>query len=115
MAESPLFVKTYDLVKWLIPQTTKFPREQRFVLAKRVQDSAFRFYDVIVRASLAAEREQKLTWLNEADVTLHTLRLNVRLCKDLELMQDNSYAHAARQLAEIGKLLGGWRKTIKPA
>lgn len=115
MPESPLFVKTYDLLKWLIPQTTKFPREHRFVLAKRVQESAFAFYDVIVRAGLSGESEQKLALLKEADVALHTLRLNVRLSNDLALLKESSYAHAARQLAEIGKLLGGWRKTIKPA
>ena len=107
MAESPLFVKTYDLLQWLIPQTTKFPREHRFVMARRVQESAFEFYDLIVRAGLA-ERAEKFALLREADVALHRLRLNVRLSKDLALLKDASYAHAAQRLTEIGRLLGGW-------
>ncbi|MEW5718073.1 MAG: diversity-generating retroelement protein Avd [Chloroflexota bacterium] len=112
MAESPLFVKTYDLLQWLIPQTTKFPREHRFVMARRVQESAFGFYDLIVRAGLAAARDEKEELLREADVALHRLRLNVRLSKDLALLKDASYAHAAQHLTEIGRLLGGWRKSL---
>lgn len=35
MKESPIFTRTYDLVRWLIPVTIKFPRQHRFVLAAR--------------------------------------------------------------------------------
>ena len=38
MQESPIFTKTYDLLTWLLPATTKFPREHRFVMAKAVQE-----------------------------------------------------------------------------
>ncbi|MEA3340014.1 MAG: four helix bundle protein [Chloroflexota bacterium] len=44
MKQSPIFVRTYDLLLWLIPCTTKFPREQRFVLGKAVQETTLRFY-----------------------------------------------------------------------
>ena len=37
MPESPIFTRTYDLIRWLIPVTMKFPRMQRFVLAERLQ------------------------------------------------------------------------------
>ena len=35
MQESPIFVRTFDLLIWLLPFTQKFPKEQRFVLAAR--------------------------------------------------------------------------------
>ncbi|QTR47091.1 hypothetical protein J9253_03875 [Thiothrix litoralis] len=35
MKESPLFAKSYDFIRWLIPQTVKFPRTQRFVVTER--------------------------------------------------------------------------------
>jgi len=31
--QSPLFVKTYDFLLWLIPLTLKFPKSQRFLPA----------------------------------------------------------------------------------
>lgn len=48
MEESPIFTKTYDMLLWLIPITQKFPKDQRFVLAKRIQDKAFEFQEEII-------------------------------------------------------------------
>ncbi len=33
MKESPIFTRTFDMLMWLLPATTKFPKEQRFILA----------------------------------------------------------------------------------
>ena len=48
MQESPLFVKTCDLLAWLIPATLKFPK------AQRLQNAAFDFYDAIAALSFAS-------------------------------------------------------------
>ena len=53
MNQSPIFTRTYDLLLWLIPRTTKFPREQRFVLGKAVQETALRFQEALIEAALA--------------------------------------------------------------
>jgi hypothetical protein len=40
------------------------------------------------------------------------LRLYVRLSDERSLLKDNQYRYASEQLTEIGKLLGGWLKTL---
>jgi len=52
--------------------------------------------------------------LRRADVTLTKLRFYLRLCRDLELLSPKQYAHAAGRVDEIGRLLGGWIKTVGP-
>ena len=37
MNKSPLFIRTHDLILWMIPQVQKFPRAHRFGLGERVQ------------------------------------------------------------------------------
>ena len=108
-AQSPLFVKSHQLLVWLLQHTAKFPKSERFRLAKRVEDSAFRFYDLIARATKSGDKRRSV--LLEADLELDRLRLNVRLCLELKLLSMAQYEHAAGQLVEIGKLLGGWLKT----
>lgn len=108
MKQSPIFVRTYDLVKWLIPQTVKFPRQQRFVLAEAVQRTVLRFHEQLIAAAYA---EAPLPLLKEADVSLAQLRFYLRLCKDLELLSFKQYEHVSRNVAEIGRLLGGWIKS----
>ena len=41
MKQSPIFVKSYDLLLWLIPRTLAFPKSQRGVLARQVQGQLF--------------------------------------------------------------------------
>jgi hypothetical protein len=74
-----------------------------------VEDSAFRFYDLIARATKSGDKRRSV--LLEADLELDRLRLNVRLCVELKLLNVEQYEHAASRLVEIGRLLGGWIKT----
>lgn len=108
MAESPIFTRTYDLLRWLLPVTVKFPRAQRFVLAERVQKTALDFQEQLIDAGRAA---QPKPLLQRADTPLTKLRLYLRLCRDLELLTGGQYEHVARQVNEVGRLLGGWLKT----
>jgi hypothetical protein len=107
--QSPIFTRTYDLLRWLIPQTVKFPRQQRFVLAEAVQRTALRFQEELIEAAYA---ETPLPALRRADVTLVKLRIYLRLCRDLQLLTFNQYEHVARMVNEIGRLLGGWMKKV---
>ena len=53
--------------------------------------------------------------LVRADVDLTKLRFYLRLCHDLKMMTPRQYQHVAGMVSEIGRLLGGWRKTITTA
>jgi hypothetical protein len=74
--ESPIFVRTYDMLRWLIPLTVKFPRQQRFVLAEAVQRTVLRFHERLIEAARAAD---PLPLLYEADTDLTKLRFYLRL------------------------------------
>ena len=107
MNQSPIFSKTYDFVAWLIPQTIKFPRQQRFVMAAALQQEALRFQSLLIEA---AHQSDPISGLNSADAELDKLRTHLRLSRDLKLFNPGQYEHAARMLVEIGKLLGGWKR-----
>ncbi len=114
MSQSPIFAKTYDLLLWLIPHTTTFPREQRFVLARHVQDIALHFQEYLIEAAALPKSQQKakLAYLNKADVELTKLRFHLRLCRDLKLLQPRQHHHVSQMVDEIGRLLGGWFKSL---
>ena len=110
MKESPIFTRTYDLLRWLIPATLKLPRQHRFVLAEVIQRTAFRFQEEILEAG---HGDRPLAELARADVTLAKLKLYFRLCHDLDLFSHGQYEQVARMADEIGRLLGGWRKSLQ--
>lgn len=106
--QSPLFVKTYDFLLWLIPLTLKFPRSQRFLLAERLSGMALDFYDLILEAVLEPEMQSER--LDRADRLLTKIRLYVRLSCDLKCISLGQLEHAARLMDEIGRLIGGWKR-----
>ena len=110
MEESPIFTRCYDLLRWLLPATVKFPREHRFVLAEQVQRAALALQDALLEAAYA---RQPLECLLGADVALARLRLYLRLCHDLDLLSHGQYRHVSQRVDEIGRLLGGWQKSLK--
>jgi hypothetical protein len=116
--EMVLFTRTYDFVSWLMPCTENFPRSQRFMVTKRLQDAALDFYELILEANACrgSDRWQKQC---QADVALGKVRIYLRLCTQWEWLKPGQYRHAAEMVAEIGRLLGGWmkqtRQTTAPA
>ena len=114
MTESPIFVRTYDFILWLIPRMLSFPRSQRFILTKRLQDSLLDFYETIIEGALCSNRRLP-SQLHTADVKLVKVRKYLRLARDLEWFTPRQYQFAAAQVTEIGNLLGGWMKKASPA
>lgn len=107
--EMVIFTRTYDFISWLIPQTMNFPRNQRFVITKRLQDGALDFYELIIEANNLRDK-MRLSILQRADTRLSKVRHYLRLCHNFKWLTQGQYEHAAGQVAEIGNLLGGWMK-----
>ena len=108
-AQSPIFTKTYDFILWLLNHTEKFPKSERFRLARRVEDTALAFYELLIKATRAKRKQAVLL---EADLELDKLRLYLRLSHARGLTNPKQYEYVAGALVEIGKLLGGWLKSL---
>lgn len=109
--EMVIFTRTYDLLTWLMPLAEKFPRSQRFVVTQRLQKAVLDFQELIIeansqRGSFRAEK------LRLADTELRKARLYLRLCEKWDWLSAGQYHHVSAMIAEIGKLLGGWLKTV---
>lgn len=104
--QSPIFTRTYDLLQWLLPHTSSWPRRYRFTLTQELVRAALRFQERILEATLTGETAKRL---EQADVELQKVRLYLRLGHDLQLLSSGQYAHAAELIGHVGRLLGAWR------
>ncbi len=105
--EPPLFTKTYDLILWINRETTLFPKSQRFTLAQRIQNESLDLLKCFISARRGLEAE---TNFKRADVQLETLRLLMRVAKDMTFLSFKKYEMAVKMLDELGRLLGDWKK-----
>lgn len=110
-----IFTRTFDLLTWLLPQTEKFPRSQRFAVTKRMQDAALNFQELIFEANAVGAGRLRRQRLYEADAELTKLRLYLRLAHRWHWLNDGQYEHVSGLVAEIGRLLGGWLRVSDAA
>ena len=104
-----IFGRTYDFVTWIVPRTISFPRSQRFVVTKRLQDAALDFQERIIEANRLRGRA-RLERLRLADAALDKVRLYLRLAVRWQWLNEGQYQHVSKMVKEIGDLLGGWIK-----
>ncbi len=104
-----IFARTYDFLSWIIPKTMGFPRSQRFVITRRLQDAALDFQEHIIEANRQRGR-MRLERLRQADAALDKVRLYLRLAVRWEWLTEGQYQHVSHMVKELGKLLGGWIK-----
>jgi len=53
---------------------------------------------------------EKLPILQKASIRLDVLKVLIRLCKDLKVLDNKKYLILESQIQEIGRMLGGWIK-----
>jgi hypothetical protein len=63
---------------------------------------------VILASQLS--KTEKLPILQKASIKLDVLKVLIRLCKDLKVLDNKKYLILESQIQEIGRMLGGWIK-----
>ena len=110
--EAPIYIATHDMLNWLLPHLEGWPRPQRFLLARQVLDSATDFYRLLLRAR-KMQREARAGVLLDADAELETLKALLRLGQERQYMSTRQYKHISGLLSDIGRQLGGWRRSAE--
>ncbi|MFN7920411.1 MAG: diversity-generating retroelement protein Avd [Bryobacteraceae bacterium] len=100
--------KAYALCLWIIPKATRMPRSHRFALGDRLYTHSLHLVTALTQASF---RQDKAKPLETASDHVNSIRILLRLAKDLRLLSFDSYAHATALLDELGRMIGGWRKS----
>ena len=102
---------TYDLLLWSIPVLNKFPRDQKFLLGDRIQSTLIDILEWLIEARYSSNEKIKL--LRKANLAIEKQRFLVRLTKDLKYLNLKRYKFVSEKLDEIGRLVGGWIKSLE--
>lgn len=108
----PALEKTYQFVLWVVPTLEKFPRSQRFVLGDRIENTVLTVLEGLIEATYSKQVE---TILRGVNLALEKLRFLFRLSKDLRYLDLKRYEFVAREIDEIGRLVGGWISSARRA
>ncbi len=77
-----------------------------------MQTELLALMEAVVMAASTAKPEAKKEQLSVASAKLDLLRLMIRLSKDCKCVDNKTYLALESQLHEIGRMLGGWLKSL---
>ncbi len=102
--------KTYDLTLWALGHTQRFPRSHRHSLGTRIEAALYELLERLIDAQYEPGRRRAA--IDDGNRLLTRLRFLLRLATDLRVLALRSHGHAAERIYEIGRMLGGWRRTV---
>ena len=89
--ELDIITRTYDLILWSLNHTCKFPRDHRFSLGARLEDTLYSLFDDLIEAKFTHEKSELL---RRAALRLEKVRFQFRFAKDLKILGLSSHHHA---------------------
>ena len=92
--------KAYALALWLIAKTAAMPRAHRFTLGDRIYSQSLDLVTALTQASFSRDKSRAL---ETAGDRVNSLRILLRLAKDIRLLSFDPYTYAAGLLDEIGR------------
>jgi len=112
-SSAPLIVqRAYEAALWLIPKAGRIGRAHRFTIGDRLVNHSIDLVELLASAAYASPA-QRGGLLERANQKLNGMRYVLRLARDLQLLSADSYGFGAEALEEVGRMLGGWRKSGK--
>ena len=101
--------KVYDMIKCGYGALAQFPKSEKFALAADIK----RCLDLILeRVIEASKKYYKKTTLQELDVEVTKLKAYLRLSLQLHFLPPKKYEIWSGMAVEIGKMVGGWLKSV---
>ncbi len=108
----PIFKKAYELYKTLRELRRFVPKQDRFSIFERVDTATLDIIEGIMLAS-GQQKTGKLPALERTSLKLNMLRVFTRLMKDTKALDNKKYIALESALDEIGRMLGGWIRSIR--
>ena len=106
--ELPIYRDTYKLLLEIYKVTNKFSREYKYSLGQDMKRDALILFRNIYRANVNL---RKRAFLEEFLSDYEILKLEIRLCRDLNIISIKKLAELSAVMDKIGKQATAWKNS----
>lgn len=102
-------VAVYKLWHEFLPN---FPKDSRYTLGQKIDSSLLEVIENIIKAGYSDKLEKQI-FLKKSSVKLDLLKIFLQIAWEIKSLDNKKYINLSEKLNEVGKMLGGWIKSIK--
>ena len=110
--DAPIIQKMSDFYKMIYETIKLFPKDEKFTIGEKIKNLVLKILENLIEAEFSL-KYNKIKLLEKASVKLDLLKLLIRICYELKLINLKKYIQIEKSLQEIGRMLGGWIKSTK--
>jgi len=89
-----------------------FPKDSKYTLGTKIDSLLLEVIEGIIKASIS-DKLEKLISLKNASVKLDLLKFFLQISWEIKSLDNKKYIKLSEKLDEIGRMLGGWIKSLK--
>lgn len=108
----PAIMRTHELYTALSAVTDKLPALKRQTIGRRCEDSTLQLLELLIMAK-NAPRAHKAAYLIKATAVNEIVQFHLRTLMVQKLGNDTTLHQLAAKTTEIGRMIGGWRKSVQ--
>ncbi|MBP7767274.1 four helix bundle protein [Candidatus Saccharibacteria bacterium] len=112
MQELPVINRTQELYEQISKITDKFPSLQKQTIGKRVENSTLLLLELLIMAK-HAPTAHKGPYLIKASAQTEIIQFHLRILLNRKLANETTLHQLQAKVIEIGRMLGGWRKSVQ--
>lgn len=105
------FQKIYDFYKNLYGNLRSINKLDRYTWGEKCDNLSLNILSLAAKADYLP-KTQKIPTVRELSSKIDLLKIFLRLGYELKIIDQKKYLWREKELAEIGKIIGGWLKTL---
>ncbi|HLD26787.1 MAG TPA: four helix bundle protein [Patescibacteria group bacterium] len=107
----PIINRTYELYKAIVDINNHLEKRYRYSLGQSLETTVLDLLQQLIMAK-NAPKPLKSPYLIKASSFVEIATLKLRLFLELKIANETKIFQAQSKLAEIGRMLGGWLKSL---
>ena len=105
----PIYASCYDFLIRMMHVITHFPKEYKYTLGERIQNTAIEMVICIYRVNTAKYKSQNLKLLLNQVQMMYLL---LRISHDIKILPTEKYASLIQTVDDISRQSHGWLKAV---
>lgn len=103
-----IYQKYLELIYYTNDILKKYPKSERFTLVKEIKNTLYNGLRLLMYAIKVYNKQEKLKFLNELDISINILKVHVRLSYRYKYITMQNYQAWSNLITNICNMLGAW-------